>query len=101
MVANIIQYVAPLKEYVPYYGVFSRATNIYSLAKNATNSTNPVVLTTNIRLTVLECCTPPPVSLTFHCLAAIGNIRARCLGPNLTMATASLGIVGQLYKKCL
>ena len=53
MVANIIQYVAPLKEYVPYYGVFSRATNIYSLA------------------------------------------------PNPTMATASLGIVGELYKKCL
>ena len=101
MVANIIQYVAPLKEYVPYYGVFSRATNLYSLAKNASNSTNPVVLTTNITLTVLECCTPHSVSLTFHCLAAIGSVGATCLAPNLTIATASLGIVAELYKKCL
>ena len=70
MVANIIQYVTPLKEYVPYHDLFSRATNLYSLAKDTTNSTNPVVLTTNITLTVLECCIPLPVSLTFYDLAA-------------------------------
>ena len=63
MVANIIQYVAPLKKYVPYSGIFSRATNIYSLAKNATNSTNSVVLTINITQIVLK---DYPISLEFQ-----------------------------------
>lgn len=37
---------------------------------NVTSSTNPLILTKNITLVVVNCCTPTPVRLVAHCVAA-------------------------------
>lgn len=38
-----------------------RALKLVKTGVNITNSTNPLVLTKNITLTILDCCAPPPV----------------------------------------
>lgn len=45
-----------------------RALKLIKNSVNITNSTNPLTLTKNITLTVLDCCAPPPVRLVAHCV---------------------------------
>ena len=47
-----------------------RALKLVKDGINVTNSTNPLILTRNITLIVVDCCTPSPVRLTAHCVAA-------------------------------
>lgn len=37
---------------------------------NITNSSNPIILTKNITLTLIDCSTPLPVRLAAHCIGA-------------------------------
>ena len=43
-----------------------RALKLVKNGVNLTNSMNPLILTKNITLTVLDCCAPPPVRLAAH-----------------------------------
>ena len=47
-----------------------RALKLVKDGINVTNSTNPLILIKNITLIVVDCCTPPPVRLAAHCIAA-------------------------------
>ena len=47
-----------------------------------TNSSNPLVLTKNITLTVIDCCTPTPVRLVAHCIVTGAVITASVASPN-------------------
>lgn len=55
------------------------------LVKNAINITiyaNPLILTKNITLTVLDCCAPPLAHLAGHCVVVIRLLGASVAAPN-------------------
>lgn len=73
------------------------------LAKNGvsiTNSTNPVILAKNITLTVIDCCSPPPVRLAAHCVATTALIASSVLAPNPVTAGAAIHMVTEIYDNC-
>jgi hypothetical protein len=67
---------------------------------NITNSTNPLTLTKNITLTVLDCCAPPPVRLVAHCISAGALIAASVVSPNPVTIGSALHIVTEIYENC-
>ena len=52
-----------------------RALKLIKGGVNVTNSSNPLILAKNITLTVVDCCSPPPVRLAAH---YIGAVRFAC-----------------------
>jgi len=79
------------------------AGRVLKLVKNGvgiTNSTNPLVLTKNITLTVLDCCAPPPVRLAAHCVAVVTLIGVSITAPNPVTIGSSVHIVTELYDLC-
>jgi hypothetical protein len=77
-----------------------RALKLVKNGIDITNSTNPLVLTKNITLTVLDCCAPPPVRLAAHCVAAVASIGASVIAPNPVTIGSSIHIVTELYDLC-
>ena len=69
-------------------------------AVNITNSTNPMVLTKNITLTVIDCCAPPPLRFVAHCVAAGSLIGASVVAPNPVTVGSSIHILTELYENC-
>ena len=67
---------------------------------NITNSTNPMVLTKNITLTVIDCCTLPPFRLVAHCLSAGALIGAFVVAPNPVTVGSSIHILAEIYENC-
>jgi len=65
-----------------------------------TDSTNPTVLTKNVTLTVLECCTTPPVRLTAHCRGAGAGMLASVASPNPVTIRPVIYFVSEIYEKC-
>ena len=63
-----------------------RALKLVKDGINVTNSTNPLILTKNITFIVVDCCTPPPVRLAAHCIAAAAGslIAASVVSPNFS-----------------
>lgn len=78
----------------------ARALKLVKNGVNITNFTNPLVLTKNITLTVLDCCAPPPVRLAGHCVAAVALIGASVAAPNPVTIGSSIHIVTELYDLC-
>jgi len=73
------------------------------LVKNGvaiTNSTNPLTLTKNITLTVLDCCAPPPLRLAAHCIGAGALIAASVASPNPVTVGSAIHLVSELYDQC-
>ena len=66
MFANYLSYIFPSL----------RLVKIVKNGINITNSTNPLQVSMNITLTVLDCCAPPPARLAAHCLGAGAVIAA-------------------------
>lgn len=77
-----------------------RALKLVKNGVGITNSTNPLVLTKNITLTVLDCCAPPLVRLAAYCLAAVALIGASVTAPNPVTIGSSIHIVTELYDLC-
>jgi hypothetical protein len=77
-----------------------RALKLVKNVVGITNSTNPLVLTKNITLTILDCCAPPPVRLVGHCVAAVALIGASVAAPNPVTIGSSIHIVTELYDLC-
>ena len=73
------------------------------LVKNAvdvTNSTNLLILTKNITLMVVDCCTPPPVRLAAHCVATGSLIAASVVSPNPVTIGSAIHVVTEIYDNC-
>ena len=77
-----------------------RALKLVKNGVRITNSTNPLVLTKNITLTVLDCSAPPPLRLAAHCVAAVALIGASIAAPNPATVGSSIHIVTELYDMC-
>lgn len=77
-----------------------RALKLVKNGVNITNSTNPLILTKNITLTVIDCCTPPPVRLIAHCVGACAVIAASVGSPNPVTIGSAIHLVTEIYDNC-
>jgi len=76
---------------------------IFKLAKagiNITTSSNPLILTKNITLTVIDCCTPPSVRLAAHCVGTVAVLGASIVSPNPLTVGSALHLVTEIYEQC-
>lgn len=67
---------------------------------NITNSTNPLLVTKNITLTVIDCCSPPPVRLAARCVGAGALIIASLGSPNPVTVGSAIHMVTEIYDNC-
>ena len=77
-----------------------RALKLVKNGVNITNSTNPLVLIKNITLTVIDCCTPPPVRLAAHCIGAGAVIAASVTSPNPVTIGSAVHLISEIYDNC-
>jgi hypothetical protein len=77
-----------------------RLIRVLKQGVNITNSSNPVVFISNVTLTVVECCSPPPVRLAAHCIAAASSIAASIASPNPITIGCAAHFIGELYDQC-
>ena len=90
MFANYLSYIFP--------GL--RLVKIVKNGINITNSTNPLQVSMNITLTVLDCCAPPPARLAAHCLGAGAVIAASIVSPNPVTVGTAIHLVTEIYDNC-
>ena len=77
-----------------------RALKLVKNGVNIINSTNPLTLTKNISLTVLDCCAPPPVRLAAHSIGAGAVITASVVTPNPVTIGSAIHLVTEIYDNC-
>lgn len=77
-----------------------RALKLIKSTMNITNSTSPIILGTNLTLTVIECCSPAPLRLAAHCVAAGSLLTASLLTPNPITIGPTVHIIGEIYENC-
>ena len=77
-----------------------RALKLVKDGVNVTNSTNPLILTKNITLMVVDCCTPPPIRFAAHCVAVGSLIAASVVSPNPVTIGSALHVVTEIYENC-
>ena len=78
----------------------ARTIKLFKNGINVTNSTNPLILTKNITLIVVDCCTPPPVRLAAHCVAAGSLIVASVVSPNPVTIGSAIHVITDIYENC-
>ena len=78
----------------------NRALILVKNGTNVINSTNPLILTKNITFIVVDCCTPPPVRLAAHCVAAGSLIAASVVSPNPVTVGSAVHVVTEIYENC-
>ena len=77
-----------------------RAAKLVKSGINVTNSTNPLIVTKNITLIVVDCCAPPQLRLVAHCIGVGSLITASVLNPNPVTIGSALHLVTELYENC-
>jgi len=65
-----------------------------------TNSTNVISIAKNSTLTVIDCCAPPPLRLTAHCIAAGPTLIASVVTPNPLTVGAAAHLVVEILEEC-
>ena len=77
-----------------------RALKLVKTGVHISNSTNPLVLTKNITLTVIDCCSPPLLRLVAPCISVGAVIAASCISPNPITIGSSIHLVTETYENC-
>ena len=85
---------------ITYLFLCGRALKLFKNVVNLTNSTNPLMVTKNITLTVLDCCAPPPVRLVAHCIGAGAVIAASVASPNPVTIGSAIHLISEIYDNC-
>lgn len=85
---------------ITYLFLGGRALKLFKNGVNLTNSTNPLMVTKNITLTVLDCCAPPPVRLVAHCIGAGAVIAASVASPNPITIGSAIHLISEIYDNC-
>ena len=89
-----------IKMGITYLFLGGRALKLFKNGVNLTNSTNPLMVTKNITLTVLDCCAPPPVRLVAHCIGAGAVIAASVASPNPVTIGSAIHLISEIYDNC-
>lgn len=84
----------------PYMFPCGRALKLIKNGVKITNSTNPLTLTKNVTLTVLDCCAPPPVRLAAHCIGFGATIVASVASPNPVTIGSAIHLATEIYDNC-
>jgi hypothetical protein len=71
-----------ITECLPYAFPGGHTLKLVKNGINITNSTNPLSVATNVTLTVVDCCAPPPLRLIAYCIGASALIEASVASPN-------------------
>ena len=69
-------------------------------AMKVTNSTNPLLLSKNVTLMVVDCCCPPPVKLAAHCLSVGALIGCSIISPNPITVGSAIHSITEIYENC-
>jgi hypothetical protein len=77
-----------------------RALKLFKNGVNLTNSTNPLMITKNITLTVLDCCAPPPVRFVAHSIGVGAVIAASVASPNPVTIGSAIHLISEIYDNC-
>lgn len=77
-----------------------RTVKLVKDAINVTNSANPLIFAKNVTLVVVDCCTPPPVRLAAHCVAAGSLIAVSVVSPNPVTVGSAIHVVTEIYENC-
>ena len=77
-----------------------RALKLVKNGVNITNSTNPLIVIKNVRLTVLDCCAPPPVRLAAHCIGAGAVIAVSMASSNPVTIGSAIYFISEIYENC-
>lgn len=75
-----------------------RALKLIKGGVNVTNSSNPLILAKNITLTVVDCCSPPPVRLAAHYIGAV--IAISIANSNPATIGSAIHLVTEIYEQC-
>lgn len=78
----------------------ARALKLVRNGVNLTNTSNPLIISKNVTLVVLDCCAPPPVRLVGHCLAAGSLVFASVVAPNPVTVGSAIHVVAEIYENC-
>ena len=87
---KLISYVFP--------GVWT--ATLYKKALNVTSLTNPITLSKNVTLVVIDCCASPPLRLTAHYLSAALLLAASCVMPNSITFGSFIHVITEIYENC-
>jgi hypothetical protein len=87
-------------DFLTYMFPGGRVLKLIKNGVNITNSTNPLQITKNITLTVLDCCAPPPIRLSAHCIGAAAVIAASVASPNPVTIGSAIHLVSEIYENC-
>ena len=77
-----------------------RAVKLIKSGVRISESTNPCTVATNITLTVLDCCSPPPVRLATRCITAVGLLGVSIQAPNPVTLGSFIHIMNDIYETC-
>ena len=77
-----------------------RSVKLARDAMKVTSSRNPLVLSKNVTLMVIDCCCPPPVKLVAHCLSVGALIGSACIIPNPITVGSAIHSVAEIYENC-
>jgi len=86
-------------DYLTYLFSGSRVLKLVKNGVNITNSTNTLQVSTNITLTVLDCCASP-LWLAAHCVGAGSVIVASLVSSNLVTIGSAIHLVSEIYDNC-
>lgn len=89
-----------IRESFTYLVPGGQALKLIKNGANITNSTNPLNLTKNIPLTIIDCCSPAPIRLAAHCFAATTYIVIAVVRPNLLTIGSAIHLANEIYEQC-
>ena len=64
---------------------------------NITNSTDPISITKNVTLTVIDCCASPPSRLLAHCIAADTSVAVSVVSSNIVTIGSAIHFVTEIF----
>lgn len=77
-----------------------RIMKVVQCGFKAANTTNPLISAVNVTLTVVECCSPPPVRLAVVCIAAGASAISTVVSPNPYSLGATAHFMAEIYDNC-
>lgn len=89
-----------ITESITYLFPGGRTLKLIKTGVNITNSSNPLILTKNITLTVIDCCAPPLVRLAAHCIGAGALLAASVASPNPVTIGSTIHLITEIYEQC-
>ena len=67
---------------------------------NVISSKNPLIITKNITLVVVDCCTPPALHIIDHCMAGPRLITVAVIAPSSVTFGSAVHVIGEIYDNC-